>query len=160
MAGGFRKLKPRDAEYERLHRDGAMLAALKWTLKDPHVATTIPSMTDNDQLDENMRAMTQPFGGADEKILALKLDAIKPLYCRLCGECEGTCAKGLAIQDTLRYVTYAEGYGQFALGRENFKALPAAQQSVKCGDCAECTVECKYGVKVRARMSRAQELFA
>jgi len=160
MAGGFRTLKPGDPTLEKLHREGAMLSALKWTLKNRNVSTTIPSMTDMDQLDENLKAMTQPYGGADEKLLATKLEIITPLYCRLCGECEGTCAKGLPIQDTLRFLTYAEGYGQFALGRERFQELPVAQKSVRCGDCAECTVTCRHGVQVFARMSRAQELFA
>jgi uncharacterized protein len=160
MAGGFRSLKPGDPTIEKLHREGAMLSALKWTLKNRNVATTIPSMTDMDQLEENLRAMAQPFAGADEKLLAKKLEIIKPLYCRLCGECEGTCAKGLPIQDTLRFLTYAEGYGQFALGRERFQELPIAQKTVRCDDCDECTVTCCHGVQVSARMSRAQELFA
>jgi len=160
MAGGFRSLKQGDPNFEKLHRQGAMLSALKWTLKNPNVTTTIPSMTDMDQLEDNLKAMAQPFGGADEKLLATKLEIISPLYCRLCGECEGTCAKGLPIQDTLRFLTYAEGYGQFALGRERFQELPAAQKTVRCGDCAECTVTCRHGVHVFARMSRAQELFA
>lgn len=160
MAGGFRSLKQGDPNFEKLHRQGAMLSALKWTLKNRNVSTTIPSMTDMDQLEDNLKAMAQPFGGVDEKLLATKLEMISPLYCRLCGECEGTCAKGLPIQDTLRFLTYAEGYGQFALGRERFQELPVAQKTVRCGDCAECTVRCRHGVHVFARMSRAQELFA
>ena len=160
MAGGFRSLKPEDPAYEKLHREGAILSALKWTLRNKNVSTTIPGMTDMDQLEENLKAMTQPFAGADEKLLATKLEIIKPLYCRLCGECEGTCAKGLPIQDTLRFLTYAEGYGQFALGRERFQELPVAQQTTRCKDCGECTVKCRHGVQVAARMSRAQELFA
>jgi predicted aldo/keto reductase-like oxidoreductase len=159
MAGGFRSLKPEDPAYQKLHREGAMLSALKWTLKNRNVATTIPGMTDMDQLEENMKAMAQPFAGRDESLLATKLEIIKPLYCRLCGECEGACAKGLAIQDTLRFLTYAEGYGQFALGRERFQELPMAQKQVRCQECKECTVKCRHGVRVAARMSRAQELF-
>jgi hypothetical protein len=159
MAGGFKSLKPGDPTIEKLHREGATLSALKWTLKNRNVSTTIPSMTDMDQLDENLKAMAQPFGGGDEKLLATKLEIIKPLYCRLCGECEGTCAKGLPIQNMLRFLTYAEGYGQFALGREHYQELPTAEKSVNCSDCDECTVKCRHGVQVAARMSRAQELF-
>ncbi len=160
MAGGFRNLKPGDPNFEKLHRDGALLSALKWTLKNKNVSTTIPSMTDMDQLEDNLKAMSQPYAAPDDKLLAAKLEIISPLYCRLCGECEGTCAKGLSIQDTLRFVTYAEGYGQFALGRERFQELPVAQKAVRCGDCDECTVKCPHGVHVFDRMSRAQELFA
>jgi len=160
MAGGFRDVKSSNPLYGKLQRDGAMLAALKWVLSRPNISTTIPSMTDNEQLDENLRAMSTKFSPADEKTLARYMDEIRPLYCRMCGECEGACAKGLAIADTLRILTYADGYGQFALARERFNELAPEQTTVRCGDCAGCTVHCRHGVDVAARMARAQELFA
>ena len=76
-----------------------MLAALKWVIDNPYAHTTIPSMTDMDQLDQNLKAMAEPFTTADEKLLARQLDYIGPLYCRMCGKCEGTCAKGLPVAD-------------------------------------------------------------
>jgi hypothetical protein len=160
MAGGFRSLKPTDPTYQKLMKDGALLAALKWVIKKPGISTTIPSMTDMDQLEENLKAMGNPFSSGDEKLLAERLEILTPLYCRLCGQCDGTCAKGLPVADVLRFLTYADGYGQFALGRERFKELSAEHVAVRCGDCAECTVDCPHGVKVSARMARAQELFA
>ncbi len=159
MAGGFRQLRSKDPIYDKLQREGAMLSALKWVIKNKNVHTTIPSMTDMDQLDENLQGMARPFSTADEKLLARQLEYIQPLYCRMCGKCEGTCAKGLPVADVLRYLTYAEGYGQFALGRENFLTLPSEQAAVRCSDCDTCTVECPHGVRVADRMSRAQELF-
>ena len=59
----------------------------------------------------------------------------------------------------LRTLSYADGYGQFELGRERFLEL-AADRSVRCADCSACTVTCPHGVQVTARLSRAQELFA
>ena len=120
MAGGFRNVGPSHPLYPRLHRDGAILSALKWVLNKPNVHTTIPSMTDMDQLDENMRVMAEPFAAADEKTLAAHLEQIRPLYCRMCGQCDGTCAQGLPVAAMLRILTYADGYGQFALARERF----------------------------------------
>ena len=160
MAGGFRRMKPDDPNGTKLHREGAMLAALKWVLKDSYVHTTIPGMTDMDYLEENMKAMTEPYSGREEQILARQLDFITPLYCRMCGECDGHCAKGLPVADVLRYVMYADGYGEFELGRDHFKQLPAELASVRCGECTTCTVNCRHGVKVRERLSRAQEIFA
>jgi hypothetical protein len=159
MAGGFRRVKPDDPNGAKLKRDGAMLAALKWVLKDTHINTTIPGMTDMDQLDENLKAMTEPYSPREERLLAQQLDFITPLYCRMCGECDGHCAKGLPVADVLRYVMYADGYGQFELGRDHFKQLPAQLASVRCGDCPTCTVKCRFGVKVPQRLMRAQEMF-
>lgn len=160
MAGGFRSLKPTDPTYSRLKRDGALLAALKWAINKPNIATTIPSMTDMDQLDENLKAMSAPFSSGDGRILSAHLEQIKPLYCRMCGQCDGTCTKGLPVADMLRILTYADGYGQFALARERFQELAPEHTAVRCGDCAECTVQCPHGVQVLSRLTRAQELFA
>jgi predicted aldo/keto reductase-like oxidoreductase len=160
MAGGFRNVKPSDSLYKTLQRDGAMLAALKWVLKKPNVHTTIPSMTDMDQLDENLRAMAEPFAGGDEKVLAAHLERIAPLYCRMCGQCDGKCAQGLPVASMLRILTYADGYGQFALARERFQELPVQHTAIRCGDCSQCTVHCPHGVQVAARLQRAQELLA
>ena len=137
-----------------------MLAALKWVLKDPNVHTTIPSITDMEQLEENMRAMTVPFAKSDETVLAAQLEHIRPLYCRTCGECDTRCPKGLPVSDILRFLSYAEGYGQYSLGRESFLSLPSEARDVRCGDCSYCSVRCPHGVKVAERLGRAQEIFA
>lgn len=160
MAGGFRRIPPADPNYTRLKQDGGLLAALKWVVRNRNVATTIPSMTDMDQLDENLKAMSQPYGDRDEKLLTARLEYLTPLYCRMCGQCDGQCREGLPVADIVRFVTYAEGYGQFALGRDSFRLLPAEHAGVRCDDCPECTVHCPHGVKVAARLARAQELFA
>ncbi len=163
FAGGYTPIRvvPNDPKViQLLHREGAMLAALKWTIKNKNVDTTIPSMVDLDQLDENMRAMAGPFTPADEKVLSAQLEFLRPLYCRMCGACSGVCPNGLPVSDMLRYLTYAEGYGQFAVGRENFLSMDEQLRNVRCGDCTECAVHCPNGVRVQERVGRAQELFA
>jgi hypothetical protein len=160
MAGGMRRSKPGDKMATLMKREGAPLAMLKWVLKNPNVDTTIPSITDMDQLDEDMRAMTQSFGAPDEQLLAAHLGNIRPYYCSMCGACEGTCRQGLPVSDIIRYVSYAEGYGQYGLGRDNFMQLSDEQRSVRCATCAGCSVRCPNGVRVAERVSLAQELFA
>ncbi|MGE5647957.1 MAG: aldo/keto reductase [Acidobacteriota bacterium] len=153
MAGG-------DKKRPVMKREGAALAALKWILRNPAVATTIPSMTDNDQLDENMLAMAGAFSEADAKVLAARADEIQSIYCRMCNACSGQCPQGLPVREVLRSVMYAEGYGQFALGREHFRRLPAEAQDVRCADCAGCSVKCPNGVAVAKRAELAQAWFA
>jgi hypothetical protein len=160
MAGGFRRIKPDDPKYAVFQRDGAMLAMLKWVLRNKNVDTTIPSITDLDQLDQNLRAMSEPFVPADEKLLAQRLEELRPLYCRMCGSCTGVCDKGLPVSDIIRYVSYADGYGQFSMAREHFMELPENLRDVRCSDCEACSVKCPNGVRVAERVTRAQELFA
>ncbi len=93
-------------------------------------------------------------------MLAAQLEYIRPLYCRMCGGCSGTCPQGLPVADILRYLTYAEGYGQFALGREHFKQLPPDISGRALRSVPKLHSECPNGVKVSQRLTRAQEVFA
>jgi predicted aldo/keto reductase-like oxidoreductase len=160
FAGGFRSSTPYQSPgrlRKMLKNPGAMLAALKWVLANPNVTSAIPSMVDTDQVEENFRAMAEPFGEEDVKFLSAHLEEIRPLYCRMCGRCDGHCGQGVPVQDVLRALAYAEGYGQVALGRKTFRGLPGV---AACSNCSGCTVRCPHGVEVAARMQRAQELLA
>ena len=101
-------------------------------MKNPNIDTVIPSIVDNDQLEQNIAAMSSPYSAADAKLLAMRLEEIKPLYCRMCGKCDGKCSQGLPVADMLRFLMYAEGYGQFPMAREHFRALPAEIAAVRC----------------------------
>jgi aryl-alcohol dehydrogenase-like predicted oxidoreductase len=141
-------------------KEGAALAKLKWVLKNKHVSTTIPSITNMEQLEENMKALNEQFTSNDEKLLAAHLKEIRPLYCSTCGTCSGMCPNGIPVADVLRYLSYAEGYGEFQLARENFLGLPEAVRKVRCSDCSGCTIKCPNGVRVVERLRTAQELLA
>ena len=168
MAGGVNRVQRGDRLYgadpqalgKRLSQTGVPVAAIKWALKNESVDTAIVCMTSHEQLDENLRAMAGPYTQDDERLLTVQLAAIGPRYCRMCGSCGGTCNKGVPVPDVLRFLTYAEGYGQFALARERFLEMPRPVRSVRCSDCASCTFRCAYGVAVRDRLTRAQELLA
>ena len=168
MAGGVARIGRGDRLYgadpgavrKVLGTPGGAVAAIKWALKNQSVDTAIVCMTDHDQLDEDLRAMAEPYTGKDEQILQTLLACIKPTYCRMCGSCTGVCDKGLPVSDMLRFLTYAEGYGQFSMARDHFLELPEAARALRCGDCAACSVDCPHGVQVRDRLMHAQELFA
>ena len=159
-AGGGRGRGGPNPNAAKLKAPGAMAAVLRWVTRNPNIHTTVPSMTDMDQLDENIRAGVQAFSDSDAKLLAAHRELIRPIYCNMCGQCDGMCPKGLPVQDVLRFATYAEGYGQFALGRERFQELSAEHANVRCGECPQCTVRCPHGVQVVGRLIHAQELFA
>jgi len=161
MAGSFRL--PDQDYYDKgralLKRPGAPVAALRWALRNSNVDCAIVSMVDHDQLEDNLQAMAAPFGPADQKLLSMRLEQIRNRYCRMCGYCAGQCSRGLPVADILRYLMYAESYGQFALGRAHYLQLSAQAQAVRCSQCPTCTVRCPHRIPVAARLSRAQELF-
>jgi len=168
MAGGTMRVQRGDRLYganpaalsERLSQEGVPVAAIKWALQNEAVDTAIVCMTSHDQFDENLRAMAEPYTERDEKLLTARLAAIGSTYCRMCGHCGGVCEKGVPVPDVLRFLTYAEGYGQFALARESFLELPPAVRDIRCGDCSSCSLRCAYGVAVRDRMVHAQDTLA
>ena len=167
MAGGVTRVGRGDRLYgadpqllgKQLAREGVPVAAIKWALKNESVDAAIVCMTNHDQLDQNMRAMSEPFTPKDEELLRIQLAGISPTYCRMCGSCGGICEKGLPVPDVLRFLTYAEGYAQFAMARQQFLALPERVRAVRCDECETCSVRCPNGVKVRDRMSFAREMF-
>ena len=86
LAGGYARIQRGDRLYGKnpegltstLKQEGAMLSALKWALKNESVDTAIVCMTDTDQLDENYRAMSEPFSSKDNGILAAQMAALGP----------------------------------------------------------------------------------
>jgi len=168
LAGGLSRVSRGDRLYgvakdtvaKTINQEGAPLAAIKWALKNQSLDTAIVCMTDHDQLDENLRAMAEPYTEKDEKLLNQQLAYISPMYCRMCGACGGVCDKGVPVPDMLRFLTYVEGYGQFALARERFLELPEQVRGIRCSDCGSCSVHCPNGVQVRERVLRAQEMLA
>jgi predicted aldo/keto reductase-like oxidoreductase len=168
MAGGVSRVQRGDRLYgaspqalrQRLGRPGVPVAAIRWALKNESVDTAIVCMTNHEELDENLRAMAEPYAEKDEELLTAQLGSIGPSYCRMCGCCGGVCDKGVPVPDVLRFLTYAEGYGQFALARERFLGMPRPAREARCSDCPSCSFRCAYGVAVRDRLAHAQEMLA
>jgi predicted aldo/keto reductase-like oxidoreductase len=168
LAGGTTRVQRGDRLYgaspeslvQQLNQEGAPLAAIKWVLCNRSVDTAIICMTDHDQLEENVRAMAEPYTDRDEQLLTARLAAAGHLYCRMCGACKGFCDKGVPVADVMRILTYAEGYGQFALARERFLELPDHVRAIQCGNCTACSVHCPNGVCVRENVSRARKVLA
>lgn len=96
LAGGFARIQRGDRLYDAApealaKREGAMLAAIKWALKNRSVDTAIICKTNFDQLNENLRAMSEPFTDHDHELLADQMAYIGSMYCRMCGTCRVVC---------------------------------------------------------------------
>ncbi len=167
MAGGVTRVGRGDRLYgadpqllsQHLAREGVPVAAIKWALKNESVDAAIVCMTNHEQLDQNLRALAEPFTEKDDDLLKVQLAAIGPTYCRMCGSCGGVCEKGVPVPDVLRFLTYAEGYAQFSMARQHFQALPDKVRAARCDRCPSCSVRCPNGVEIRERLKLAQEMF-
>ncbi|MGD0201388.1 MAG: aldo/keto reductase [Bryobacteraceae bacterium] len=157
---GVVAMKVMAGRFWRTIRPSSRLPALKWALRKNWIHTTAVNMRDHEALAENMRVMAEPFTPQEEKLLGSQMGYISPLVCRMCGSCDGACPRGLPVSDLVRYVMYAEGYGDYRMGRSCFDALPESLRAVRCTDCSACAVRCPNGVHVRERAARAQQIFA
>jgi uncharacterized protein len=168
MAGGFGRIQRGDRLYTdnpqaltaRLKQPGAMVSALKWVLRNKSVDAAVVGILDREQLTENLAAVSAPFGDTDQKRLTAQLELIRPLYCRMCGECVDQCKQGLPVGDLLRILSYADGYGQVPLARERYGELPGRVRTASCANCDACTVSCPHGVRVAERVGLAQRWLA
>ena len=140
-------------------REGS-LAALKWALKNQGIAAAIPYMRDTDQLEMNIRAMTEPLTPPEEKLLVARSEEIRPLYCRMCYQCKGQCPQGVPVAEELRFLAYNDFGEDLFQARMSFMDLPKKVRHVRCSDCSSCAIRCPNGVMVRDRLIRAQELLA
>jgi uncharacterized protein len=141
-------------------KDEGPLAAVKWVLMNPDIATTVPYAKNLAELEMNFRAMAEPYTLKDEKMLYARNEEIRSRYCRMCYECKGKCPNGVPVTDELRYLAYHDFGGDFHQAKDNFARLPKDIRSVRCSDCSSCSIQCPNGVSVQDRLIRAQELLA
>jgi predicted aldo/keto reductase-like oxidoreductase len=111
------------------------------------------------ELEMNFRAMSEPYTPADEKMLYVINEQIRPSYCRMCYECSGVCPKGMPVTDVLRFLAYNDYCGNYHQARMSFMELPNEIKNIRCSDCSTCAIKCPNGVQVHARLIRAQELW-
>jgi uncharacterized protein len=131
-------------------------AALKWVLQDANVTAAIPGMKTLAHINELFPVMGMKLSKSDERILERYDRAIGPYYCRLCGECEGTCPNGVRISVVNRALMYAEGYGEQRLGREVYGEV---RNAALCSTCVVCVARCVNGLNIAAKMRDAQRMF-
>ena len=135
-------------------------AALKWALADRNVTAAIPGMRDMAELREDIAVMGMRLTLADSLILRCYGAAVAPYYCHLCGLCEKTCPKGVAISVVNRSLMYAEAYRSEELARITYDGIPARASASACLDCGRCVARCVNGLDVAAKMARARRLLA
>jgi predicted aldo/keto reductase-like oxidoreductase len=141
-------------------RPEVMGASLRWVLQNNMFASALVGMMSMEEVEEDVEYCLKPFTDADKKVLTARLEEIRPLYCRMCGACDGQCVQGLPVPDMLRYAMYADSYGQFPAARQCFQQLPEAVRRVRCADCSRCSVRCPNGVAVQQRLALAQDWLA
>jgi len=131
-------------------------AALKWVLSNPDVTTTIPGMTDFDQLDLNIKILADISITEQEKKDLLIASAEKGLYCTGCIKCLSACPLNLPVPDLMRAYMYAYGYSNPAMAHSLLVELGTNDNP--CKDCSSCRVKCTKKFDIREKIADISRL--
>jgi predicted aldo/keto reductase-like oxidoreductase len=142
MAGGF-------LDAEKLRKVNYK-AALKWSLQNENVHTTIPSIINLEQLQENASVLSDITLSPDELEDIDIASKETGLYCNGCRSCEEQCTKNLPIPDLMRSYMYAYGYHYSSKAKEVIASSNITYNP--CSDCNQCTVQCVKDFNVAQRI--------
>jgi predicted aldo/keto reductase-like oxidoreductase len=131
-------------------------AALKWVLANPDITTTIPGMTDFDQLDLNVKILADITITESEKKDLLIAAAETGLYCTGCTKCLQACAKNLPVPDLMRAYMYAYGYSNPGIAYSLLGELGTNDNP--CSDCNSCQVKCTKNFNIREKIADISRL--
>jgi hypothetical protein len=129
-------------------------ALLKWALQHPEIATAIPGFTNSDQLSESFSvAFGLDFTPEEKTWLADKNVQLALDFCKQCGTCLPTCARGVDIPTLMRTHMYAANYANFEQARATFEEIPRQASLANCADCAACSARCANNVRIGERVA-------
>lgn len=131
-------------------------AALKWALSNPDVTTTIPGMTDFDQLDLNVKILADITITESEKKDLMIASAETGLFCTGCTKCLQACPKNLPVPDLMRAYMYAYGYSNPGMAYSLLGELGTNDNP--CKDCNSCQVICTKNFNIREKIADISRL--
>lgn len=129
-----------------------MAAALKWTLQNPNVHTTIPGFRTFDELREDISIMENLALTPKEKA-DLKLgekQALAGLYCSQCEKCLPQCPADIHIPTLMRSYMYAYGHKNPSKAKQALEMFDLSR--VACSDCSTCRVKCSMNFDIKDRV--------
>ena len=136
--------------------DGTL--ALRYVAANEHVTEIIPGMADLQELEQNVRAISNPQPLTEEEQAAAQRvrDSLGTQFCRRCNYC-APCTVGIAIPSVFLFEGYLSRYGLEGWARERYGAL--SHTASACVGCGDCETRCPYHLPIRDMMKRAAEKF-
>ena len=131
-------------------------AALKWVLSNPDIHTTIPGMTNFDQLDLNVKILADISITEEEKKDLIIASAETGLYCTACSKCIPACPMNLPVPDLMRAYMYAYGYSNPAMAHSLLGELGTNDNP--CKECNTCKVECTKNFNIKEKIADISRL--
>jgi uncharacterized protein len=131
-------------------------AALKWVLSNPDVHTSIPGMTNFDQLDLNAKILEDITLSDQEKNDLVADNALPGLFCSGCKNCLASCRKSLPVPDLMKAYMYTYGYSMPSMGQNLIAEIGTT--SDPCSGCTSCNINCSRNFDIRERIADVSRL--
>ncbi|MEX2016277.1 MAG: aldo/keto reductase [Candidatus Hydrogenedentales bacterium] len=134
-------------------------ARLKAAWADERISACVSGINNTRILKENTDAAKSQTQLAMNEYQQLRQYAIQTAHhnCKGCNHlCESKVAGNLRIGDQLRYLMYAECYGNFREARAMYAALREDQRAFQHLDLSGAEAACPQGIKIRERLETAQ----
>jgi uncharacterized protein len=131
-------------------------AAIKWALSNPNIHTVIPGMTNFDQLNVNLKVLSD-ITMTDQEMNDVRIASAEPgLFCPGCTKCLPACPFNLPIPDLMRAYMYVYGYSDPAKAYNLLSDLKTG--SSPCTGCQTCKVTCANNFNVREKITDISRL--
>lgn len=131
-------------------------AAIKWVLSNPNVHTTIPGMTNFDQLYIDVKILEDITLNDQEKKDILLARSETGMYCTSCRNCIPGCTKNLPVPDFMRAYMYAYGYSNLEKAYSLITELSAGDNP--CSECDSCSASCSRNFNLKEKISDISRL--
>jgi predicted aldo/keto reductase-like oxidoreductase len=127
-------------------------AALKWVLQNENIHTTVPGITNFDQLETDLSVMADLTLTPEEKkfLEMARLNYKDSLFCQGCGSCLQQCKSAPDIPTLMRCYMYVYGYRDLAAAVRNLESIK--DKAIACADCTSCKVKCTSGFNIKERV--------
>ncbi len=136
-------------------------AKLKAVWADERIDALVSTMSNLQQLDDNVKAASTPQQLAFNDFVQLnRMAAITaPYYCHGCNQiCESRVDGKLRIADTLRYLMYYDSYGDREEARHLYQQLEVDERDSSGVDLSAAIRACPQGINIAQRMDDAKQL--
>lgn len=127
-------------------------AALKWVLQNENIHTSVPGISNFDQLETDLSVMADlTLTPEEKKYLELaRLNYKDSLFCQGCGNCLQQCKSAPDIPRLMRCYMYVYGYRNLAAAVRNLESIK--DNAIACADCSSCMVKCPSGFNIKERV--------
>ncbi len=159
----MRSVPSREENVVRFRSENFSLAQakLKAVWADERIDSLCSEMTSVKEVRQNVAAAKSTAALTAGEMHQLQQLAARTahLHCDGCAQlCEPTLGRPVAVADTLRFLMYAESYGDLPRARRLYNALPPAAREIAGVDFTAAAAACPHGIDIAARLHTARRL--